>query len=400
MIARAVDVTDSAAVKAFVDELASAWGGVDVLVNNAGRGRGGNLDTLTPELILAHAKVLQMGHFRFIQAVVPHMRRQHWGRIIEINALAGAIPAPDGIPSVINRASCIALAKGPMILYAHPERWATPDTAGLLAAGRERPGQLTFGYTSTTSRLPAEVLQQSTGIGLAGVPYKAGNQALPDLLEDRIDLLFTDLSAMVYVKQGKLRALAVADAQRSPLAPEVPTFAEAGIKGVELPYWVAAYAPARTPAAVLQRLHALIGKACQSSAVQRAFAVGGTTVFVTAPGELQRFQADEAAKWGGGDHSGGGDGRGVGSEGGCHRYQLGSLRRQSFALGEHILSAMNRHLGQQPDRASRVASLGRVVGRIAQPLAHRIHRADLLGIVVRDDPGSLKLSRLEQLRDG
>ena len=110
VIARAVDVTDTAAVKTFVDEVASAWGGVDVLVNNAGQGRGGNLDTLTPEQILEHANVLQMGHFRFIQAVVPHMRRQHWGRIIEINALAGAIPTPDGIPSVINRASCIALA--------------------------------------------------------------------------------------------------------------------------------------------------------------------------------------------------------------------------------------------------------------------------------------------------
>ncbi len=111
VIARAVDVTDTAAVKAFVDEVADAWGGVDVLVNNAGQGRGGNLETLTPEQILEHANVLQMGHFRFIQAVVPHMRRQRWGRIIEINALAGSIPTPDGIPSVINRASCIALAK-------------------------------------------------------------------------------------------------------------------------------------------------------------------------------------------------------------------------------------------------------------------------------------------------
>jgi len=111
VIARAVDVTDTQAVKLFVDEVAEAWGGVDVLVNNAGQGRGGNLDTLTPEQILEHANVLQMGHFRFIQAVVPHMRRQRWGRIIEINALAGAIPTPDGIPSVINRASCIALSK-------------------------------------------------------------------------------------------------------------------------------------------------------------------------------------------------------------------------------------------------------------------------------------------------
>ncbi|WP_028628892.1 SDR family oxidoreductase [Metapseudomonas resinovorans] len=111
VIARAVDVTDTARVKSFVDEVVEAWGGVDVLVNNAGQGKGGNLDTLTPEDILAHANILQMGHFRFVQAVVPHMRTQRWGRIIEINALAGSIPTPDGIPSVINRASCIALSR-------------------------------------------------------------------------------------------------------------------------------------------------------------------------------------------------------------------------------------------------------------------------------------------------
>ncbi len=111
VIARAVDVTDTAGVKAFVEEVAGTWGGVDVLVNNAGQGRGGNLDTLTPEAILEHANILQMGHFRFVQAVVPHMRSQRWGRIIEINALAGAIPTPDGIPSVLNRASCLALSK-------------------------------------------------------------------------------------------------------------------------------------------------------------------------------------------------------------------------------------------------------------------------------------------------
>lgn len=111
VIARAVDVTDSAGVQGFVAEVANSWGGVDVLVNNAGQGRGGNLETLTPEAILEHANILQMGHFRFVQAVVPHMRAQRWGRIIEINALAGAIPTPDGIPSVINRASCIALSK-------------------------------------------------------------------------------------------------------------------------------------------------------------------------------------------------------------------------------------------------------------------------------------------------
>jgi len=111
IIARSVDVTNTEAVNGFVDEITKAWGGVDVLVNNAGQGKGGSLDSLTPEDILDHANVLQMGHFRFVKAVVPHMRKQRWGRIIEINALAGTIPTPSGIPSVINRASCVALSK-------------------------------------------------------------------------------------------------------------------------------------------------------------------------------------------------------------------------------------------------------------------------------------------------
>jgi NAD(P)-dependent dehydrogenase (short-subunit alcohol dehydrogenase family) len=111
VIAESVDVTNTDAVNRFVGDVVAAWGGVDVLVNNAGQGRSGNIDNLSPEDILEHANILQMGHFRFTQAVVPHMRKQRWGRIIEINALAGSIPTPEGIPSVINRASCVALSK-------------------------------------------------------------------------------------------------------------------------------------------------------------------------------------------------------------------------------------------------------------------------------------------------
>jgi hypothetical protein len=111
VIATPLDVKDTAQVRAFVDDLAERWGGVDVLVNNAGQGQGGNIDTLVPEALLEHANGLQVAHFRFAQAVTPHMRKQRWGRIININALAGAFPTPDGIPSVTNRAAGIALAK-------------------------------------------------------------------------------------------------------------------------------------------------------------------------------------------------------------------------------------------------------------------------------------------------
>ena len=191
-----------------------------------------------------------------------------------------------------------ALARGAMILYANPGTVPARNVAELVRLAKQRPGKLSYGYTSATSRMPAEVLQQAAGIQLGGVPYKAGYQALPDLLAGRVDLLFTDLGAMTYVKAGRLRALAVADVQRSSLTPEVPTFQESGVRGVDLTYWVAAYAPARTPPPVVQRLHSLLAKACQSADVHKAMAVGGTSPFVTPLGELQRFQAEEARKWG------------------------------------------------------------------------------------------------------
>ena len=111
VVASTVDVRDTDQVRAWIDGIAKSWGGIDVLVNNAGQGRGGNIDTLKPEEILEHANSLQVAHFRCSQAVVPHMRKQRWGRIININALAGVIPTPDGIPSVSNRAAAIAMSR-------------------------------------------------------------------------------------------------------------------------------------------------------------------------------------------------------------------------------------------------------------------------------------------------
>jgi NAD(P)-dependent dehydrogenase (short-subunit alcohol dehydrogenase family) len=111
VVASAIDVRDTQQVSDWIAHIANTWGGIDILVNNAGQGRGGNIDTLKPEEIMEHANALQVAHFRFAQAVVPHMRAQRWGRIININALAGVIPTPDGIPSVSNRAAAIAMSR-------------------------------------------------------------------------------------------------------------------------------------------------------------------------------------------------------------------------------------------------------------------------------------------------
>jgi 3-oxoacyl-[acyl-carrier protein] reductase len=111
VIASSIDVRDTDQVRGWIEHIVKTWGGVDILVNNAGQGKGGNVDTLKPEEILEHANALQVAHFRFTQAVVSHMRKQRWGRIININALAGVIPTPDGIPSVSNRAAAIAMSR-------------------------------------------------------------------------------------------------------------------------------------------------------------------------------------------------------------------------------------------------------------------------------------------------
>ena len=111
VLARSVDVGNTVAVRNFVSEIVEAWGGVDVLVNNAGQGRVGNLQTLEPEDILEHANFLQVAHFRFIQACAPHMQAQKWGRIININALNGTQAPPGGFTTVSNRAAGIALSR-------------------------------------------------------------------------------------------------------------------------------------------------------------------------------------------------------------------------------------------------------------------------------------------------
>jgi len=113
-------------------------------------------------------------------------------------------------------------------------------------------------------------------------------------------MMITDTATgLPQIKAGKLRALGVSGAKRSPLAPDVPTIAEAGVKGYEMGYWFAAYAPAKTPPAVVKRLNELLVKAAKSEAAKTGFYdPSGTEVFTTTPEELAKFQAAESQKWG------------------------------------------------------------------------------------------------------
>ena len=169
-----------------------------------------------------------------------------------------------------------------------------------IALAKKEPGKYSFGSGSSSSRMAGELLQQMADIKLLHVPYKSNTLAVTDLLGGQIDMMITDTATgLPQVKAGKLRPLGVSSAKRSPLAPEVPTIAEAGVPGYEMGYWFAAYAPAKTPPAIVKKLNEMLVKAARSEAARTSFYEStGTEVFTTTPEELAKFQAAESQKWG------------------------------------------------------------------------------------------------------
>ena len=190
------------------------------------------------------------------------------------------------------------LSKGPMYLYANPDKVKAGSAKELLQQLKSDPGKFTFGYTSITSRLPAEVLQQTAGVKVVGAAYKSGASMMPDLMSGVIDFMFTDFSAWTFVSSGKLKSLGVTADVRSPLAPDLPTFQENGIQGMDISFWLAAYLPAQTPQPVVEKMYTLLVQANKTPAVQAAMKASGTFEFIQPLGQLEKYQAKERDLWG------------------------------------------------------------------------------------------------------
>jgi tripartite-type tricarboxylate transporter receptor subunit TctC len=192
-----------------------------------------------------------------------------------------------------------ALGKGGQIMVVHATSPVT-NVGDFIARAKKEPGKLTFGSGSSSSRVAGELFQQMAGVQLLHVPYKSNTYAITDLMGGQIGMMITDTATgLPHIKSGKLRALGYSGSTRSPLAPTVPTIAEAGVKGYDIGYWFAAYAPAKTPAPIVARLNDLLRRAASSPTANSGFyAMSGTTVFLTSPQELAAFQAAEAKRWG------------------------------------------------------------------------------------------------------
>jgi tripartite-type tricarboxylate transporter receptor subunit TctC len=189
------------------------------------------------------------------------------------------------------------LGSVPLAMVVHPSIPAT-NVKELIAYGKANPGKLSFGSGSTSSRMAGEMFKSMAGIDMVNIQYKSNPQAVTDLLGGQIQLVIADaVTTMPHAKAGKIRAIAISTAKRSPIAPELPTVAESGLPGYEMIGWFAAYVPAKTPKDIVAKLHSEIVRILSTPEAKARLAAVGIETMTSTPEGLAEFQRVETAKW-------------------------------------------------------------------------------------------------------
>jgi tripartite-type tricarboxylate transporter receptor subunit TctC len=218
------------------------------------------------------------------------------------HAISPAINPKLGYDPKADFAALSIVVSAPLVLVVRAES-PYKTLADLLGWARQNPERLTHGSpgNGTTMHLTGEMFALATATQLTHVPYKGSAPATQDLLGGQIEAMFSDLLvALPLIQGGKLRPLAVTSRQRHPLLPAVPTLAEAEPKALadfEALSWQGLFAPAGTPAAVLERLNTEIVKAVRASDLKDFFAERGFVVEARSLEDSRRFVEGEVAKW-------------------------------------------------------------------------------------------------------
>jgi tripartite-type tricarboxylate transporter receptor subunit TctC len=228
--------------------------------------------------------------------------------------------APDGYTMLINNISLavnatlypklpydtlkdlapVSLAgRQPNLLVAHPSLPAR-SVRDVVALAKARPRQVNYasGGVGTAGHLATELFMLMTGVQLVHVPYKGLGPALTDLMGGHVQLAISTLaSALPQVKAGKMRALAVTTAQRSPFFPEVPTMSESGVTGYEFSTWYGLLTAAGTPRAIVDRLNEECRKVLALPALKEQFSAQGLEAASSTPDEFAAYLKSEVTKW-------------------------------------------------------------------------------------------------------
>ncbi len=192
------------------------------------------------------------------------------------------------------------LARLQFLLVVHPSVPAK-TTQELVALAKAKPGAFNYGSSGNGSpqHLGTAMLMHFAGIQMHHIPYKGAAPAINDLLPGRIQVWIGAANSLVpHIKDGKLRLLAAAGSQRSPLAPDAPTIAEAGYPGYGLDVWISLTMPAKIPQAIVNKVNADVAKALNPPEVKTRLAPLGIEVVTGTPQALAKLIRDDHARWG------------------------------------------------------------------------------------------------------
>jgi tripartite-type tricarboxylate transporter receptor subunit TctC len=201
--------------------------------------------------------------------------------------------------SVRDFAAVSQLGSGPNVVVTHPSV-AARSIQDLIALAKAQPGKLNYASSGTGSggHLAAELFKSMAGVNLIHVPYKGGGPAYVDLIAGQVELMFTSpVPTLPHVKTGKLRALATTGARRSSAMPDLPTVAEAGLKGFEASLWYGILAPAGTPADIVGSLEREIARQLQSSDMRERFTSVGVDIVASGSRQFAEHIVVEMKKW-------------------------------------------------------------------------------------------------------
>jgi tripartite-type tricarboxylate transporter receptor subunit TctC len=186
-----------------------------------------------------------------------------------------------------------------LVLVVHPSVPAK-SVKELLALARAKPGTLNFGSSGPGSNyhMAAELLKHLTGINIVHVPYKGSTGMRTDILSGQIQMLFDSVPTMApLIKAGKVRALGTSGVTRSPILPDVPTIAEAGVPGFQATLWVGFMAPAGTPQPIIDKLNAEITKIVSRPDIKAAWQKQGAEPVTMTQPQFKAFMGAQIAKW-------------------------------------------------------------------------------------------------------
>jgi tripartite-type tricarboxylate transporter receptor subunit TctC len=190
-------------------------------------------------------------------------------------------------------AAVVPLANLPTVLVVPPSR-GFRTLADLVAAAQTKPGSINFGSAAASTQLNAERFRRSAKMEAVHIPFKGAPEALTEVVAGRLDFYFSPIApALSLLREGKVLALAVGSSKRASILPDLPTTIESGFPDSDYNFWVGLFAPARTPASLIDRLHSATTAALQSPEVRERLPKLGAEPMAMTPGEFDALVREE-----------------------------------------------------------------------------------------------------------